>query len=73
MATHGTATIPAGSSYVVVQHTLGSISTSYKVATAPLDNLAGRNAFVTNKGVASFRMNISSKDASDHEIKWVIV
>jgi hypothetical protein len=73
MATHGTATISAGDTSVLVHHTLGSTSTSYKVALGNLDDLNGRSIFVNEKGVASFKINISSQDLADHQFKWVIV
>jgi len=66
----GTATISAGQTFVDVSHSLSITPSLEKIRLIPLDNLNGRNIWVSNATSSTFRINLSSKDSVDHQIGW---
>jgi len=66
----GTATISAGQTYVDVSHSLSFTPSLEKIKLVPLDNLNGRNIWVSDATSSTFRINLSSKDSVDHQIGW---
>ncbi|MEM3943736.1 MAG: NosD domain-containing protein [Thermofilaceae archaeon] len=66
----GTATIPAGSTYVDVTHGLSITPRPERIRVVPLDNLGGRSFWVSNVTSTGFRINISSADTVDHSFGW---
>ena len=64
----GTATITAGNTHVDVTHGLGE--TPEDVRITPLDDLDGRNFWVSDIGDTTFRINITSMDLQNHQFKW---
>ncbi|MEM1522760.1 MAG: right-handed parallel beta-helix repeat-containing protein [Thermofilaceae archaeon] len=66
----GTATIPAGSTYVDVSHGLEVTPKPERFRIIPLDNLGNRSFWVSDVTSTSFRINISSGDTVDHSFGW---
>lgn len=66
----GTATIPAGSTYVDVSHGLNITPEISRIVVTPLDNLGGKNFWISNVTNTTFRINISSADTVDHSFAW---
>ncbi|MEM4430977.1 MAG: hypothetical protein QXM08_07415, partial [Thermofilaceae archaeon] len=66
----GTATIPAGSTYVDVAHGLSITPEPARIRIVPLDDLGGRSFWVSNVTSTSFRINISSADTVSHSFGW---
>jgi hypothetical protein len=67
-AKRGTETVTAGNTTVNVTHGLEGTPTIVKLT--PLDDLGGRNYWVTSIGATTFTINISSSDLSDHQFTW---
>lgn len=66
----GTATIPAGSTYVDVPHGLSIAPDVSRIRVTPLTNLGGRSFWVSDVTSTTFRINISSADTVDHSFAW---
>lgn len=63
----GEAIIPAGETYVDVDH--GCVSTP-KMLVSSRDDLGGRRHWVSDEGPSTFRVNIDSPDIVDHGFDW---
>ncbi len=64
------ATIPAGDTYVDVSHGISTTPTNVRVT--PTTNLGTRGHWVSDKGAATFRININSSDIIDHLFDWEV-
>ena len=62
------ATVAAGDLTVTVTHGYGA-APSY-ITLVPADDISGRNYWVSDVGVLTFKINISSADVVDHELFW---
>lgn len=66
----GIVIIPAGSTYVDVNHFLDITPSPERIRVIPLTNLAGKSFWVSDITSTTFRINISSADTVDHEFGW---
>ena len=64
----GNTTVVIGDTYVDVAHNLPYTPT--KVMITPTSNIGTRSMWVSNKGAATFRINIDSTDTVDHTFDW---
>lgn len=72
--TSGSATITAGNTYADVAHGLGTTPDINKIKPTPLDDLGGRDVWISNVGGTTFRINISGMDLdADHSFGYIIV
>jgi len=72
MATSGVATITAGNTFVVVDHTYGSIPLA--VNWEALSALGGRDVWISDKTATQFTINISMADPLDSfDFSWAII
>jgi hypothetical protein len=64
----GNATISIGDTYVDVTH--GLPTTPTKVMITSTTNIGTRSLWVSDRGAATFRINIDSSDIIDHTFDW---
>ena len=69
----GTATIVANNNYVTVAHGLSFTPDIDKIIPLPRDNLGGSNLWISDVDGTNFRINISSKDASNRTVGYIIL
>ena len=61
-------TISAGTTYTDVTHSLGFTPDIDRFTFFPQSNLEGKDIWVSDVGVTTFRVNISSKSLTDYTI-----
>jgi hypothetical protein len=70
---NGTATIPAGQTFVVVNHGISSTPSLSQIGLTPQDDLGGRSYWPSNPAPTTFQINIGSEDVTNHMFSWFIV
>lgn len=65
----GTATIVAETVSIVVAHGLGGVPPNGVLVTC-IDELGGRDLWVSAIGAVTFTINISTEDFMDHVFRW---
>jgi len=72
MTVSGSATISIGDTYVDVAHNLGHIPNIDVIVIRSRDDLGGRSYWMSDVGISTFRINMTTQDLADHLFGYII-